>query len=72
MLALPLLWAAFADDNLVGETDRPVALLHHAHQDRVITAYRVAYGSLPASIANPVMKIPIVHKDMVMLVFTLR
>ena len=60
VLGLPLLWAAFVDSSLGKRSDEPVALLHPALQDRVTTAYWTAHGSLPVSIDNPLMKIPIV------------
>ena len=69
VLALPLLWAAFEDEKLKlspapeeasTQVPKTVALLHPALQDRIIRSYKSAFGELPGSISNPVMKIPIV------------
>ena len=36
--------------------NKPVALLHSALQDKIITSYQSVYGELPVSIGNPVVK----------------
>lgn len=69
VLALPLLWATFEDEKLKSspapeeastQVPKTAALLHPALQDRIIRSYKSAFGELPDSISNPVMKIPIV------------
>ena len=69
VLSLPLLWATFEDEKLKlspvpeeasTQVPKTVALLHPALQDRIIRSYKSAFGELPDSISNPVMKIPIV------------
>ena len=69
VFALSLLWAAFEDEKLKSspapeeastQVPKTVALLHPAFQHRIIRSYKSAFGELPHSISNPVMKIPIV------------
>ena len=63
VLALPLLWASFEDKKfeVVEASSRTTAaLLYPALTSRIITAYQAAYGTLPSTIDNPVMKISIV------------
>ena len=63
VLALPLLWAAFEDKKfeVVDASSSPTAaLLHLSLTSRIITAYQTAYGNLPSTIYNTVIRISIV------------